>query len=695
MRKTCSRRVRTFALGVVAAGVTVFTACSVQVLTNPDDGKPLVVTFRLGDVGLFTLSPGAPISHSARVTNLQKPATTPDRAALQIDASDVVVTPLGNAQGVDAEAINGSFTMQFRIGPGSSQDPCTDGVLVGTISASVSGGQVTLIEQSLSLTPAALGYVMSGDFTLCMTAEADFNGVVTVGEISFSFQSSAGDDNDVTPPGDGDQTSNTNDNGTDSTDDGPDNVNDNASDDPGDVDDDPDDEPGDDPDDNANGNGSSDDDITDDPDHDNENTNDNDNDTPDDDDNADDDEPDEEARLIYTNLTNDQDQDPDTGFDTFNKHASISGDGRVVAYLSNTDRTGEGTATPNFEVMVMVDGVKTQITQTTEITNTSQNTYDVTNFTPVVSRDGSVVVFGSDGDLLNSGVTGAEQIYAYYLDNGGTGQLSQLDTPAGGMNSDTVGAPRVSATGNAIAWIENDTECPQFACAVQSRLRLRSAGGTDLLTVVFDENVSFSDYTLSGDGSTILFTSSRDPVGQNEGGRNQLFRMSASDGGISQISSIPASGTPWSAFYASPGANHDASRIAVWTNDPVYTDTEDHVLVLIDATGNLITTIARAQTDFPGGEDEHGRPRFAGGADQHLCFYTAWTFSFAQRNFRATISPPELLEVGIGYHAVGPSITDDGRFMVITGLGDAFYPNQATLLNPDYNDEVWIVEIRP
>ncbi|RJP35431.1 MAG: hypothetical protein C4547_09510 [Phycisphaerales bacterium] len=395
---------------------------------------------------------------------------------------------------------------------------------------------------------------------------------------------------------------------------------------------------------------------------------------------------------MYTNLTGDTDQDPDKGTDTYNEYGTVSGDGTVIAYLSNVDLTGESDGVPNAEVVVMVGGAKRQVTQTTSITNTSDNTYDVTNYSPFVSGDGSVVVFGSDGDLLDTGATGTEQIYAYDVGGGALTQLSGLDTLAGGITKDTAGGPRVSADGRVVVWIENDAECPTFGCAVETRLRATDAQGNPQMSVVFADELSFSDYALSADGATIAFISNRNPVGSNPDGRNQLFLMSVPSGAVTQVSTLSAGGSTWSASYQAPGLGRDGALIAVWTNDPAVTDSEDYVLALLGASGGLQSILARQRVDFPAGDDALGRPRITPDG-RFVSFSTRWSFAYTQRNFRANVGAGTLKDVGIGARTVSPTITDDGTTLIIAGTGFEFYPDQTDDKNPDGNSEIWSVRV--
>lgn len=676
---------RTLRLAVASVSVLLAGIIACQVTIPPGtagNAEPITVSFGLGPTGIFNITVGTPVSHSAQVTGMDAPQSQPDIATLRIDPSDIVVTPIASAQDLGADGrINGSFEVRFRLAGAEASDPCAEGVSAGTFHATVEDGAVRLDAPFNVLSDTALAIVMRGSFTICVEVEGDFTGVVVLSEVSFGFndpeasadETTGGDDSGPTVDEFGDG-------GDGGTTDGPDPDQDGSLGDGtgGDaIDEEPTDE--------ESGNGESppdgeggidDGDLpADDP--------------PADEDPPVDDEPD--YGLVYANLTNDADQDPDSSFDAYNEYGTISGDGTVIAYLSNVDRTGESDDVPNAEVMVMVNGVKTQVTQTTSITNTSDNTYDVTNFTPFVSADGSVVVFGSDGDLLGSGATGAEQIYAYDVASGLLTQLSALDTPAGGVTSDTVGGPRISANGQVIVWIENDAECAYFGCAVETRLRAADPQGNIIMSMVLSSDFSFTDYALSGDGTTIALISDHDPVGLNADGRNQLFLMSVPGGAVSQLSTL-ASGGSWLPSYSTPALNRDASVIAVWTNDPTVADSEDYVLALFDTSGNLLSILARQRDDFPAGDDSFGRPRFTPDG-RFVSFHTRWSFAYTQRNFRADVTNGTLKGVGIGARTVSPTITDDGRIMILAGTGDGFYPDQLLDKNSDGTSEIWSVLI--
>ena len=658
-----------------AAFAVIVTACTVTVgpaLTGT--GEPVVITFGLGGTGVFTISAGVPVSNEALISGLQAPSKTPEVAVLRIQPSDITVTPLSGGQDLaTGNSVSGAFTVSLRMAAASSASPCADGVSLGSLSGTVTNGQVTLIGSTLSLPAQAVGFAATGAFTLCITVQTDFSAVVVISNLTVVFNPGANDlpsDNDNgAPPVD-----NANDNASD--DDGLDNgnTNDNVNDV---VNDNVDDVPNDDGS-NDNSTNTNDNSTIDEPPADNANDNTSTDDTP-------------VSRLTYVNVTNDLDQNPDSGFDARDSDATINDGGNVIAYRSNIDTTGEGGATPNAEIMVLLGSTKVQVTQTTDVTNTAGNTYEATNWGPVVSSDGAIVAFGSDGDLVGVGPTSSEQLYVYEVTTGQTRQLSTLDTAHGGIQYDWVGYPRVG--GNAVAWIENDTECPTFGCAQQRRFRVTGRTGGELLTLVFDENLTFDDYALAGDGETIVFVSGSNPVGQNANGYTQLFTMAVGGGSITQVSSLSSSSAGWTPAYRRPAMSPNGDQIAVWTNDPTIASSAEVVLALLNSSGSLIRVLARAGVDFPSGDDDTGRARFsANGA--YLAFATSWSFAYTQRNFRAAVDGTDLLDLGIGYKSIGPSLTADGSTAVICGVGNAFYPDQ-TAQNADWTDEVWLVNIAP
>lgn len=656
-------------LGIASVAFLVLAITACQVTIPPGtvgNSEPITLSVGLGSTGIFNITIGAPVSNSARITNLNPPSSPPEVATLRLSASDIAVTPLDSAQDIGTrEAISGTFVMRFRIADSDASDPCESGVDAGTFTATVADNDVGLDTAFHILPDAALASLMTGAFTLCIEVEGNFSGTVVVSEIAFGFNDPealpdgdgggqgedepADPDGNDNPPSDGDNDNEGND-GDPPVSDPP--LDDPPSDDPPSDDPPPDDPPSDDP-------------------------------PPDDG---------PEFGLTYTNLTDDADQDPDSGFDTFNEYGTVSGDGTVIAYLSNVDLTGESDDVANAEVMVLRGGTKVQVTHTTSITNTAGNTYDVTNYSPFVSGDGSVVVFGSDGDLLGSGVIGAEQIYAYDVEAASLTQLSALDTPAGGIATDTAGGPRVSADGQVIVWVENDTECPTFGCPSESRLRAADPQGNNLMSVVFTSELSFSDYALSADGTTIAFVSSGDPAGSNPNGLNQLFLMGVPSAAVTQVSALTTGASAWTPSYAAPGLSPNGSLIAVWTNDPAATDSEGFVLALVGATGGVQSILARQGVDFPAGDDALGRPRITPDG-RFVAFSTRWSFAYTQRNFRADVVGGTLKEVGIGTRTVSPTITDDGSTLIIAGSGYEFYPEQLTGGNPDGNSEIWSARI--
>jgi len=354
--------------------------------------------------------------------------------------------------------------------------------------------------------------------------------------------------------------------------------------------------------------------------------------------------------------------------------------------------TGEADGVPNYEVMLMSGGVATQVTRTTTTRfPLLDQTVDVTNWGATISRSGNVVVFASNGDLLGKSQPGIEQVYLYDVSSRALRQLSNMDTSRGPQLRDKVEGPRVSADGAVVAWVEHDVRSQPFG-PVDSRLRVTNASGATIITVpltgapFYDNGL---DFALSGDGKTIIYTSFHDPVQQNKVGANQLFLLNAVSGAVTQISRLPAT----TERFDQPALGQDGTMMAVWTNAVGFSRTRDRsVLALVDSKGAFVRVLAEAGNHFDAGLNIFGRPRVNAGLG-FVSFRAGTVAGAPQLNYRVNAASGEVLYLGASLLGFSPGITEDGRFLFVTGSGEQLTPNQIAQ-NRDRNDEIWSIEVQ-
>ena len=124
--------------------------------------------------------------------------------------------------------------------------------------------------------------------------------------------------------------------------------------------------------------------------------------------------------------------------------ASLSGDGRLIAFQSDSDLAGQTTPARTAEIWLYDVPAK----RFTRVTNASEPGRSSLN--PAISTDGSTVVFDSDSDLLKEGLPrGQREIWAYSVAAGRLRRLTRAG--AGAVSSGAV----TNATGAVVAFQSN------------------------------------------------------------------------------------------------------------------------------------------------------------------------------------------------------------------------------------------------
>ncbi|MEM8932364.1 MAG: hypothetical protein AAGE94_14375 [Acidobacteriota bacterium] len=245
----------------------------------------------------------------------------------------------------------------------------------------------------------------------------------------------------------------------------------------------------------------------------------------------------------------------DTLGPTQSSSPSISGDGSRIAFTSDADLTG-GNADGSFEIFVW-DGLFEQVTSSTTLSRA-----------PVMSTDGSTVVFESQADFTGGNADGAPEIFAW---NGIT--MTQIsDSPASPSFT-----PTVNADGSVIAFgsigdltgqnADGSHEIFSWNAGVTTQI-------TDGLPGAFSRNPS-----LDATGARLAFTSDLDLVGSNPDFSTELFLL---DGmtirqltdfvGLSGVASVAISGDGSSIAFSSPaditgGGTSGNTELFLWRDD--------------------------------------------------------------------------------------------------------------------------------
>jgi hypothetical protein len=92
--------------------------------------------------------------------------------------------------------LTGTATFNILIAPGSSGDPCADGIVLASYDIVLTTGIAAVVDEIAEISQAALAIVLTNDVTICVEVTADFDGEFEIGDIFISF----GTDANPTPP---------------------------------------------------------------------------------------------------------------------------------------------------------------------------------------------------------------------------------------------------------------------------------------------------------------------------------------------------------------------------------------------------------------------------------------------------------------------------------------------------------------
>ncbi|HUU83234.1 MAG TPA: hypothetical protein VM243_06990 [Phycisphaerae bacterium] len=148
-------------------------------------------TFKLGVTGVIAARAGDPPQQKAGIVSPlfdQTPTDTPQTAAITLPTSNVTVIPLAPAKFQSAaQPVTGSGELSIYIDSASSTDPCNQGVLIGTFGLTFTGGVVTIDRASLDVPPAAMDFVLSGTFTICLELTTTVDVELTVPDMGVEY----------------------------------------------------------------------------------------------------------------------------------------------------------------------------------------------------------------------------------------------------------------------------------------------------------------------------------------------------------------------------------------------------------------------------------------------------------------------------------------------------------------------------
>jgi Tol biopolymer transport system component len=232
---------------------------------------------------------------------------------------------------------------------------------------------------------------------------------------------------------------------------------------------------------------------------------------------------------------------------------SLAGDGETIVFSADSDPLGTNADTSGEIFTIRADG-----TGLRQLTSGASGT---TSSRAVISRDGRVVVFDSDADLSGANADASTEIFKINFD--GTGLVQITNGIAGTVSR----VPRVDATGTWVVFESNadlDGGNPDGTYEVW-RARV---DGTALERLTGDPLLDSGGADISGDGTTIVYSSEANPLGTNPEGNSEIFLWNAATSGLAQLTSF-TKGSSGSATISGNGTwVYFASNAPVFETDP-------------------------------------------------------------------------------------------------------------------------------
>lgn len=196
-----------------------------------------------------------------------------------------------------------------------------------------------------------------------------------------------------------------------------------------------------------------------------------------------------------------------SGPDRESLYASLTADGTVVVFDSDSDLLNEGISNDQGEIW-LYDSTTQELRRLTHASGPDRRSRR-----PIISADGSIIVFYSDSDFLNEGIAdGQYEIWLYTVE---TGELTRITESFGGSCFNLF--PEISADGSTIVFYSNcdannegiqedqiEIWLYQRADERLQRLTRASAGGR-----------TSSGCVLSYDGSIVAFNSDSALLGKD------------------------------------------------------------------------------------------------------------------------------------------------------------------------------------
>ncbi|MDQ7005814.1 MAG: hypothetical protein Q9Q40_01125 [Acidobacteriota bacterium] len=183
-----------------------------------------------------------------------------------------------------------------------------------------------------------------------------------------------------------------------------------------------------------------------------------------------------------------------------------------------------------------------------------------------VSDDGVWLAFPSPADLVGENHDRGSELYLYRSDGTETRQLTHEAAPDGGG----VGLVALAGSGSRVVFVANTDPLGENADNL-SQLFAVDADGTGLVQLTHFTAGGFDSLSISDDGARVVFVSDGDPLGGNPDRGDEVFAVLADGTGLRQL-------TTTAAGYAAPAASlsGDGSTIAFQSSGDPLGGNPDH-----------------------------------------------------------------------------------------------------------------------
>ena len=216
------------------------------------------------------------------------------------------------------------------------------------------------------------------------------------------------------------------------------------------------------------------------------------------------------------------------------RDASVSADGTLIAFQSDSDFLGQGIAGTQFEIWLHDTSTMTH----TRVTTATDALRD--SFSPRLSADGSTLIFYSDADFLSQAIPDNQnEVWVYDVDEATMTRL----TTASHANRDSW-SESVNADGTVVAFVSDSDFLSQGIEDDQVEVWLYDTSTLTYTRVTTASEIGRESYypRLDGAGSLVAFSSDSDFLGQGiEDEQSEIWLYDVSSKNLTRVTYAPNS----------------------------------------------------------------------------------------------------------------------------------------------------------